>query len=239
MNQIKLENFSVCSSSDEEDNHKENIDPHLHSAREECPPKGDPVKAFVDEEAEEEDDSDNDLHRFSENEDEDIEDSEELKDIIATNYEERPMDNERRNELHRKWLEQQDADGTENLLKKLKFNSKHRESTLLDDEQVDSECEEFNDDAGEEAQPKNPVQVNKRKAKQIITQMFIDKDDVFLSDDEEETEKRRVKQHVLVRAVSPILLGSAYSTLFLYSRKSLWSFISKLHAQQISYALHN
>nr|GMC52289.1 protein IWS1 homolog isoform X1 [Ipomoea batatas] len=187
-------------SSDEEDNHKENIDPHLHSAREECPPKGDPVKAFVDEEAEEEDDSDNDLHRFSENEDEDIEDSEELKDIIATNYEERPMDNERRNELHRKWLEQQDADGTENLLKKLKFNSKHRETTLLDDEQVDSECEEFNDDAGEEAQPKNPVQVNKRKAKQIITQMFIDKDDVFLSDDEEETEKRRVKQHVLVRA---------------------------------------
>ncbi|XP_019152348.1 PREDICTED: protein IWS1 homolog [Ipomoea nil] len=187
-------------SSDEEDNHKENIDPYLQSAQEECPPKGDPVKAFVDEEAEEEDDSDNDLHRFSENEDEDIEDSEELKDIIATNYEERPMDNERRNELHRKWLEQQDADGTENLLKKLKFNSKHRETTLLDDEQVDSECEEFNDDAEEGARPKNPVQVNKRKAKQIITQMFMDKDDVFLSDDEEETGKRLVKRHVLVRA---------------------------------------
>ncbi|VFR03651.1 unnamed protein product [Cuscuta campestris] len=194
-------------SSDEEDHHIEDIDqnPDL-----DCPPKGDPVKLFVDEEAEE-DDSDNDAHRFDQNEDdEDIDDFEEVKDMIATNFEEKPSDNERRNDLHRKWLEQQDAVGTENLLQKLKFGSKHKETALLDDEQVDSESEEFNDDAEEEAQPMISARLNKRKAKQIITQMFMEKDDVFLSDDEEEKDRMIIKQHALIRAedqttlVSPI-----------------------------------
>ncbi|KAL7002406.1 hypothetical protein U1Q18_003560, partial [Sarracenia purpurea var. burkii] len=60
----------------------------------------------------EEDDSDNDLLRFQENEeDENIDDYEELNDHIATEYDERPVDNEWQNELHQKWLEQQDAVG--------------------------------------------------------------------------------------------------------------------------------
>ncbi|CAH9077937.1 unnamed protein product [Cuscuta europaea] len=191
-------------SSDEEDNDTDDVD---QDAKLDAPsPRGDPVKAFLDEEAEEEDDSDNDVHRFSENEDD--EDFEAVKDIIATNYEEKPSDNERRNELHRKWLEQQDAAGTEDLLQKLKFGSNHSEPTLLEEEQVDSEGEDFNEDAGEHT--KSTSRVNKRKAKQIITQMFMEKDDVFLSDDDEEKDKMIVKQRVLIRAeekttlVSPI-----------------------------------
>ena len=54
--------FPLPSSSYEEDNDKENIDPDLHRPTElPSSPKGDPVKAFVDDEAKEEDDSDNDL----------------------------------------------------------------------------------------------------------------------------------------------------------------------------------
>ncbi|CAH9144760.1 unnamed protein product [Cuscuta epithymum] len=200
---LKFDSLPPDECSSDEDNDTDDVD---QDAKLDAPsPRGDPVKAFLDEEAEEEDDSDNDLHRFSENEDD--EDFEAVKDIIATNYEEKPSDNERRNELHRKWLEQQDAAGTENLLQKLKFGSDHREPTLLDEEQVDSEGEDFNEDAGEHTKS---TRVNKRKAKQIITQMFMEKDDVFLSDDDEEKDKMIVKQRVLIRAeekttlVSPI-----------------------------------
>ena len=100
--------FSLCSSSDEEDyNDKENIAPRSPEVADvPSSPIGDPVKAFVDDEAEEEDDSDHDLHRFEDtDEDEDDGDTAELNDMIATGYEERPVDNERRNELHQKWLE--------------------------------------------------------------------------------------------------------------------------------------
>lgn len=196
--------FLLCSSS-EEDNDKENIDPLSHGGDDDsASPRGAPFKAFIDEEAEEEDDSDHDL-RFKENdEEEDMEDSEELNDMIATEYEERPIDFDRRNELHQTWLEQQDAAGTDNLLQRLKVSSEPKDTILLGEEQEDSEYEE--DCSDEDAAPRNSARMNTKKAKQIITQMFLDKDDSFLSDEDEEIEMRHVKQHLLVRAVSLFLM---------------------------------
>lgn len=188
------------SSSDEEDNDKENISPHTKEGGGGCnSPKGDPVKAFVDDEAEEEGDSDNDLLQFGDNEDDhDTDDSAELHDIIATDYKENPIDNEKRNELHQRWLERQDAAGTENLLQWLKCGVEQKETMLVDDELEYEECEEeVNDVTDMDAVPKSSTRLNSKKAKEIIVQMFVDKDDVFLSDEDEETEKRLVKQRML------------------------------------------
>lgn len=165
-------------------------------------PIGDPAKAFLDDEAEEEDDGDNDLFRFQENEeDEGNGDSEELNDLIVTGYEEKPIDNERRNELHQKWLEQQDAAGTDNLMQRLKCGPKVRDTTLLDAEEESDEDEDSSDDEQDVVHAK-PARMSTRKAKQMITQMFADKDDAFLSSDDEETEKRLKKQRVLDKVVS-------------------------------------
>ncbi|KAJ8532426.1 hypothetical protein K7X08_012349 [Anisodus acutangulus] len=186
--------------SDEDDNDKENISPHTKEGGGVCSsPKGDPVKAFLDDEAEEEDDSDNDLLRFGDNEEEeDIDDSAELRDIIATDFKEKPIDNEKRNELHQKWLAQQDAAGTENLLQRLKCGVEQKETMLVDDELESEEGEkEFNVVTDMYAVPKSSAQFNSKRAKQTIMQMFVDKDDVFLSDDDEETEKSLVKQRML------------------------------------------
>ncbi|KAL3363240.1 hypothetical protein AABB24_012503 [Solanum stoloniferum] len=187
------------SSSDEEDNDKENISPYIKGGGGSNSPKGDPVKAFVDDEAEEEDDSDNDLIRFGDNEDDDdIDDSAELHDIIAIDYKEKKIDNEKRNELHQKWLEQQDAAGTENLLQRLKCGVEQKETMSVDDELESEECEkEVNGITDMDAVPKSSTRLSTKKAKQIIVQMFVDKDDIFLSDEDEETEKRVVKQRIL------------------------------------------
>lgn len=171
-------------------------------------PNGDPVKAFVDDEAEEEDDSDNDLLRFQDNEeDEDIDDVEELKDMIATEYKEKPIDTERRSELHQKWLEQQDEAGTEKLLQKFKCGSKEIETTLLEEEEEEEEeseedNEEFGDEATEDVAPANVVRMNLRKVREMIPQMFTDKDDAYISSDDEETEKSIVKQCLFEKSVS-------------------------------------
>ncbi|EPS59115.1 hypothetical protein M569_15696, partial [Genlisea aurea] len=145
----------------------------------------DPVKDFIDEEAEEESDSDNELGYISGNGDgdeEDIEDADDegLNDIIATEYKEKPVDNEKRNELHQKWLEQQDAMGTDNLLQKLRCGSvlgdasltmhenKKHESSDEDETEEDSDCENL---------PSKPGHISTRKAKEIILQMYSEKDD--------------------------------------------------------------
>lgn len=192
-----------CSSSDEEDTDKENVDPHRHGLS--SSPDGDPVKAFVDDEAEEEDDSDNDMFRFQDNEEDENEDFEELNDMIATGYEEKPIDNEKRNQLHQKWLEHQDAAGTENLLQKLNCGSKLNDTTLLEDEEDEEgeeDKEDFGDEAAEDLVPTNVARLNLRKVKQMIPQMFTDKDDVYLSSDDEETEKRLSKQCLFEKSVS-------------------------------------
>ncbi|KAL0360698.1 UNVERIFIED_CONTAM: hypothetical protein Sradi_3754300 [Sesamum radiatum] len=189
------------SSSDEEDNDKENVDPHPRGIADgSSSPKGDPVKDFVDDEAEEEDDSDNDL-RFQDNEeDENIEDLEELNDIIATEYEERPTDNERRNELHQKWLEQQDAAGTDHLMQRLKCGSVLKDTFLSEKEPETDEDEDDNefDDEAKEDSLQNSARVNTRKAKQIILQLLPDKEDAYLSDDDDDTQ-RRLAQCLLIR----------------------------------------
>lgn len=193
------------SSSDEEENDKENIDPHPHGSAELSPPSGDPVKAFVDEEAEEEDNSDNDLMRFQEEEDDDEDDSEELKNMIATEYEENPIDRETRDQLHQQWLEQQDAAGMDNLLQKLNCGSKLRDTTSIGEEEDEesNETENESDDEVEEyASQPNAARINLEKVKQMIPQMFTDKDDVYVSSDDEESEKRLAKQCLLYKTVS-------------------------------------
>ncbi|EYU45134.1 hypothetical protein MIMGU_mgv1a001679mg [Erythranthe guttata] len=190
------------SSDEEEDNDKENVNPRPGRITDvNLSPNGDPMKKFIDEEAEEEDDSDNDLSRFQENEEtEDIDDFEELNDMIATGYEERPDDKDRRNELHQKWLEQQDAAGTDNLMQRLKRGLGIRESFLPDKEpETDEEDEEFDDEAKEEdSLPQNSGRVNIKKAKQIILQLFSEKEDAYLSDDDDDT-LRRHAQRLLIR----------------------------------------
>lgn len=191
--------------SDEEDNDKENIDPHPHgSADLSSPPSGDPVKAFVDEEAEEEDNSDNDLMRFQEDEDDDDDDAEELNNMIAAEYEENPVDRERRDQLHQQWLEQQDATGMDNLLQKLNCGSKLRNTTSVCEEDGESnETENESDDEVEEyAVQSNAARINLEKVKQMIPQMFTDKDEAYVSSDDEETEKRLAKQCLFDKTVS-------------------------------------
>ncbi|OVA04535.1 hypothetical protein BVC80_1715g53 [Macleaya cordata] len=192
-------------SSDEEENDKENVEPHPHKLVDvDLYPKGDPVKAFVDDEAEEEDDSDNDLMRFKEDEDEEEnEASEEFKDLIVTGYKEKPIDNEKRDQLHQMWLQQQDAAATDNVLQRLKCGLKQKEPSILEEDEEDEEDEELDDDSLDEVvdhlSAKNLVRINAKKVKQMIPHMFTDKDDTFLSDDEE-TEQKLVRQLLLEKS---------------------------------------
>ncbi|XP_027356966.1 nucleolar transcription factor 1-B [Abrus precatorius] len=193
-------------SSDEEDNDKENIDPHLHGSVDlTLPPSGDPVKAFVDEEAEEEDDSDNDLQRFQDNEEgEDNDDIEELDDMIATEYKEKAIDREKRDQLHQQWLEQQDTAGMDNLLQKLNCGSKLKETTSIEEEDEESrESENESDDEAEEyIAPSEAMKINLKKVKQMIPLMYTDKDDKYVSSDDEETEEKLTRQYLYHKTVS-------------------------------------
>ncbi|XXG45577.1 hypothetical protein AAC387_Pa02g0626 [Persea americana] len=199
---LKLEKAHLeDESSDEEYDDKENIEPHPPTLVD-INSKSDPVKAFLDDEAEEEDDSDNDQMRFQENEeDEDNEENEELDDLIVTGYKEMPIDSEKRDELHQKWLEQQDAAATENVLQRLKCGRKQTDLTLLQEDDDDDHDDEFGqhsmDETMDDLHPTNVAKINSRKAKQMIAQMFTDEDDVFLSSDDEETEQRLVRQRIL------------------------------------------
>ncbi|RWR72349.1 glutamic acid-rich protein [Cinnamomum micranthum f. kanehirae] len=199
---LKLEKAHLeDESSDEEYDDKENIEPHPPTLVD-INSKSDPVKAFLDDEAEEEDDSDNDLMRFRENEeDEDNEENEELDDLIVTGYKEMPIDSEKRDELHQKWLEQQDAAATENVLQRLKCGRKQTDLTLLQEEDDEDHDDEFDqhsmDEAMDDLHPTTVAKINSRKVKLMIAQMFTDEDDVFLSSDDEETEQRLVRQRIL------------------------------------------
>ena len=51
-------------------------------------------------------------------------------DLIATGYEEAPVDHEKHNQLHQKWLEQQDAAGTNDILQRLKYGKKTERTYL-------------------------------------------------------------------------------------------------------------
>ncbi|MQL82764.1 hypothetical protein Taro_015245 [Colocasia esculenta] len=190
-------------SSDEEDYDKENVDPgpekpvNVNLYR-----KNDLAKSFVDEEAEEEDDSDHDLMRFKENDEEEGSEEDEdevLDDLIASGYEEMPLDNEKRNELHQKWLQQQDAVATDNVLQRLNCGKERRDPLLLDDENDDGEPgENSSQESLNTALPANDIRQHSRKAKQMIAQMFTDAEDAYISSDDEETEQRLFRQRLLL-----------------------------------------
>lgn len=205
----------ICSSSEEPEHIKENSD---HEETHDSSP-GDPVRKFIDEDAEEEDDSDNDLLRFDdEDEDEDEEDDDDLRDMIVSQFKEDPTDKDRRNELHQTWLEQQDAAGTEKLLQKLKRGLQQEETSLSEDEDDNADDEERADDGdGEEVQKPvasedededeedpshaNSMRMNIKKIKEMIPLMFTDEDDVYVSSDDEEMEKKLLQQRLYRKMV--------------------------------------
>ncbi|KAI3946129.1 hypothetical protein MKX01_024885 [Papaver californicum] len=196
-------------SSDEEESDKENVEPDLHKLDDmdlNLDTKGDPVKAFLDDEAEEEDDSDDDLTRSNDDEDEEENElNEELKDLIAYEYEEKPVDNEKRDQLHKMWLQQQDAAETDNVLQRLRCGAKQEGPSMLEDEEEEEEedgepGDDSSNDLVDHQSSKNIVRVISKKAKQMIPQMFTDKDDAFLSSDDEETDQKIVRQRLLEKA---------------------------------------
>lgn len=194
--------FSSSSDEEEEDNDKENIEPCVHvSVDSTLPPNGDPVRAFVDEEAEEEDDSDNDLQRFQDDEGEDDDDIEE-DDMIATQYEEKPDDREKREQLHQQWHEQRDAAGVDNLRQKFYGGSKLNETPSTEEEDEESRETENDDEVEEYAAPSESLKTTLKKVKQMIPQMFSDKDDKYVSSDDEETEDKLARQSLYYKTVS-------------------------------------
>ncbi|KAG5033893.1 hypothetical protein JHK85_009195 [Glycine max] len=192
----------VSSNEEEEDNDKENIEPHVHvSVDLTLSPDGDPVRAFVDEEAEEEDDSDNDLQRFQDDEGEDDDDIEE-DDMIATQYEEKPDDREKREQLHQQWHEQRDAAGVDNLRQKFYGGSKLNETPSTEEEDEESRETENDDEVEEYAAPSESLKTTLKKVKQMIPQMFSDKDDKYVSSDDEETEDKLARQSLYYKTSS-------------------------------------
>ncbi|KAG7590187.1 hypothetical protein ISN44_As07g023750 [Arabidopsis suecica] len=197
-------------SSEEAEYMKENSDPETHDSS-----PGDPVRKFIDEDAEEEDDSDNDLLRFEDEDDDEDEEDDDLRDMIVSQFKEDPTDKDRRNELHQKWLEQQDAAGTEKLLQKLKRGLQHDETLLSEDEDEDDDAdddERAEDADGEEVQKPeasedrdedeedpshaNSMRMTIKKIKEMIPLMFTDEDDVYVSSDDEEMEKKLLQQRL-------------------------------------------
>ncbi|XP_020890190.1 protein starmaker isoform X1 [Arabidopsis lyrata subsp. lyrata] len=197
-------------SSEETEYRKENSDPETHDSS-----PGDPVRKFIDEDAEEEDDSDNDLLRFEDEDDDEDEEDDDLRDMIVSQFKEDPTDKDRRNELHQKWLEQQDAAGTEKLLQKLKRGLQHDETLLSEDEDEndDTDDEERAEDADDEEVQKpeaseegdedeedpshaNSMRMTIKKIKEMIPLMFTDEDDVYVSSDDEEMEKKLMQQRL-------------------------------------------
>ncbi|CAG7904647.1 unnamed protein product [Brassica rapa] len=183
---------------------KESYDPETHDSS-----PGDPVRKFIDEVAEEEDDSDNDLLRFEDDDDEDEDEEDcDLRDMIASQFKEGPSDKYKRNELHQKWLEQQDAAGTEKLLHKLKRGLQQDETSLFEDEDDNADDENMAEDeevtkpeASEDENEEDPshatsMRMRIKKIKEMIPLMFTDKDDVYVSSDDEETEKKLMQQRL-------------------------------------------
>ncbi|KAJ4883815.1 Uncharacterized protein Rs2_33908 [Raphanus sativus] len=206
-NKLKRNPSPAPDNSEEADYTKESYDPETHDSS-----PGDPVRKFIDEVAEEEDDSDNDLLRFEDDDDEDEdEEDDDLRDMIASQFKEDPNDKYKRNELHQKWLEQQDAAGTEKLLHKLKRGLEQDKTSLFEDEDDDAGDEQMAEDADDvevskpeasedenEEDPSHATSMRMRikKIKEMIPLMFTDENDVYVSSDDEETEKKLLQQRL-------------------------------------------
>lgn len=191
----------------DEDENKENVDPSSSKPVETSVySKGVSVKAFVDDEAEDEDEDILVRHDDDDNSEED--ENEDLKDLVATAEEEQPVDQWKRDELHRKWLEEQDAAETGDILQRLGCGWRQKEArkpallgedddVAFDDDEddivecddklghhslVSEESEHGDDDYNMEAQLLKPT---------------ADEDDVYESSDDEELEERLMRQRVL------------------------------------------
>ena len=99
----------------DEDEDKENNDPSSSKLVERSIYiKGASVKAFVDDEAE--DEYEDILVRHDEDDNSEEDENEELKDLVATAEEEQLVDQWRQDALHQKWLEEQDSAETGDIL---------------------------------------------------------------------------------------------------------------------------
>lgn len=127
----------------------------------------------------------------------------EIEDLIAPTYEETAVDSERRDELHRIWLQQQDAAATENLCQRLRAQNSRDDSALLVDEQ-DRELLDL-DHSDESMANEPPPRGTKKRIKelrQLSLQMFNDDDDIYLSSGDEEEDIVQVHKVLHDRTVS-------------------------------------
>lgn len=140
--------------------------------------------------------------------------------MIVSQFKEDPTDKDRRNELHQKWLEQQDAAGTEKLLQKLK-RGLQQDETLLSEDEDDADDEERAEDAEDEEVTKPGVNEDEdedenededpshgismpmkiKKIKEMIPLMFTEEDDAYVSSDDEEMEKKLLQQRLYKKMV--------------------------------------
>ena len=73
-----------------------------------------------------------------------------------------------------------------------------------------------NDDEEDEEREQRPraARLDSKKAKELIANMFTDKDEDFLSSDDEETKKILVKERVLNKAVSDFFFSFSFGIPF-------------------------
>ena len=120
----------------DEDEYKENVDPSSSKLVERSVYiKGASVKAFVDYEAE--DDNEDILVRHDEDDSSEEDKNKYLKDLVETVEEKRLVDQWRWDELHRKWLEEQDSAETSDIFLRLGCGWRQkgaRKPTLLSEE---------------------------------------------------------------------------------------------------------
>jgi hypothetical protein len=234
------ESTDDISSEDEEYNDKENIAPstpkddvNVHEplqralAGDSCPDDA-ILKDFLDVEAEEEDDSDDDMMRFKDNEEDDGSDENEVfNDLIEAGYEEGEIDHEKRNALHQKWLQQQDAAETNKFMQKLKFGHQEQKKVMDQDEDDAEDCEdESENEMSYDLTPTNVVRQNSEKAKQMIARMFTDDNDTYEHSDDEEIEEHLARQRISKREVHN---SSFISPLENDSSREVFSLIKKLN----------
>ncbi|KAK3148985.1 hypothetical protein QOZ80_3AG0211350 [Eleusine coracana subsp. coracana] len=227
----------TLSEDDEEDNDKENIDPssqendenadeHPEQATGDSCPDAAILKDFLDDEAEEEDDSDNDMMRFKDEEDDGSDENEVFNDLIEAGYEEKEVDHKRRNELHQKWLQQQDAAETNNVMQRLKFGRQEEKEILDEDEDIEQCEDESENEMSCDLTPANIVRQNSEKAKQMVAKMFTDDNDVYEHSDDDEIEENLARQRISKREGYN---GSLISPLEDNNSREVFSLIKKLN----------
>ncbi|VAI23819.1 unnamed protein product [Triticum turgidum subsp. durum] len=224
---------------EEEDNDKENIYPGIQKndvnthqqprrtlASDSCPDAA-VLKDFLDVEAEEEDDSDDDMSRFKDNEEDDGDDENEvLAALIAAGFEEEEVDHEKRNALHQKWLQDQDAAETNNFIQRLKYGHQEQKVLMEEDEDDIEDCEDESENERSHDLTPNIVRQNSEKAKQMIAKMFTDENDTYEHSDDEEIEEHLARQRISKREVHST---SFISPLEDDSSREMFSLIKKLN----------